>query len=595
MIMTNSRQKLMIGLVALAAGVFSAHGVPARPAPFTFTQPDGTQITVQLRGYEHAHCYVSEDGYMLVNDNETLYYATLSEAGKVQASKFVAKPLASRTLEEKSFLSTIDREAVFAAKAKAVASRPKRTPGVGLFPDKRFPAQGEKKALVILVEFKDRKFVMSDPHDYFSRMLNEEDFSDYNGTGSARDYFIDQSEGKFSPQFDVYGPVAVSQKMSYYGNNDVSGVDMNPHKMVLEACELIDDVVDFKDYDTNNDGDIDNVFVFYAGLGEASGGPSYTIWPHSSEMSAWGSTEYKFDGVRLEHYACGNEWFGDAYTGKPDGIGCFVHEFGHVIGLPDLYDTLSSTSSVQVFTPGNWDTQDQGNYNNNSRTPPFYSAFERNALNWLKSTRIDRPMSCVLPSLGNNVAFVIETNDPNEFFLLENRQQVGWDTYVPHHGMLVWHVQYDEYVWTDNEVNHNPNHQFVDIEEADYITNKATINGDPFPGAYNITEFTDNTRPSMRTWSGKALNLPITNIKEEDGVITFDVCGGGEKVIAGETGGVNDVKESLKVAVNGRTIVADNAQVFGIEGKCFGNAPVAVETGLYIVKSGTQSAKIFVK
>ena len=156
--------------------------------------------------------------------------------------------------------------------------------------------------------------------------------------------------------------------MSYYGENDYRGDDSNPQKMAIEACQQLDATVDFSEYDRDNDGYIDNVYIFYAGRGEASGGSSSTVWPHSWEVSAVESQTYYFDNVILNRYACGNEWEGD----KPDGVGTFIHEFSHVLGLPDLY----STSYSSAFTPGSWSAMDYGPYNNNGCTPPLYSVFE---------------------------------------------------------------------------------------------------------------------------------------------------------------------------------------------------------------------------
>lgn len=353
-------------------------------------------------------------------------------------------------------------------------------------------------------------------------MLNEDGFDDYEGTGCAAEYFRECSDGRFRPVFDVYGPVTLRNKRSYYGGNDWSGNDRNPEKMVIEACQELDSSIDFSDYDRDGDGYIDNVFVFYAGQGEASGGPSESVWPHSWEMSATGQ-QLTFDGVVLDRYACSNEW----ENGRPDGIGTFVHEFSHVMGLPDLY----ATSYTSAFTPGAWSVLDYGPYNNGGRTPPLYGAFERYALGWMSPVEISGNMNATLPAIGNNVAGMIRTDSPNEFFLLENRQQTGWDRYIPGHGMLVWHVDYNDYQWNANTVNNSASHQYVDIEEADNIRNDATRDSDTFPGASGITAFTDTTSPSMLTWQRKPLGMPITDIAENsDGSVTFKVLGGSDGI-----------------------------------------------------------------
>lgn len=493
--------------------------VPAKPGLLSFAQSDGTEVKVRLVGDESNHQYFSEDGYLLTMQEGDFYYAGVSVAGIPVNSGIRYR--AERSSEAQAFLATVDKEATLRALDRAAGVKPAKSPmrGPGLFPETRFPGMGDQKALVVLVEYTDVKFKLSDPHDYFSRMLNESGFSDYNGTGSAVDFFLESSAGQFRPQFDVCGPITLSNKQSYYGGNDWYGNDNNPEMMVIEACQQLDETVDFTQYDRDNDGYIDNVFVFYAGRGEASGGAASTVWPHSWTVSAVHYEPYYFDGVRLDRYACSNEW----EDNRPDGVGTFVHEFSHVMGLPDLY----ATSYTSAFTPGSWSCMDYGPYNNDGCTPPLYGAFERYALGWMEPLALDRAMSATLPPISENVAGIVKSNSENEYFLFENRQQTGWDAYIPGHGMLVWHIDYNTSVWDSNKVNNTPMHQYVDIEEADGTQSEYSRAGDAFPGTSNVTSFTGETNPAMRTWAGVRLQYPITNIKEStDGIITFDVLGG---------------------------------------------------------------------
>ena len=494
--------------------------VPAKPGLITVRQADGTELLVRIIGDEHHHYYLTEDGHLLINDHDTYYYGDVNAAGAIVSSHIVARPAASRSAEAVSFLNSVDATRVKAALSrKRAAAAPSRVPmrNVGLF-DTGFPSKGDQKGLVILVEYTDVKFTHKTPLDYFSRMLNEDGFSDYGGTGCAAEYFRESSMGQFRPQFDVYGPITLSNKMSYYGGNDSDGNDKYPWKMVTEACQQLDATVDFSEYDRDGDGYIDNVFIFYAGRGEASGGSANTVWPHSWNITAADSRSYVFDGVRLDRYACSNEWEGS----RPDGVGTFIHEFSHVMGLPDLYATDYSTA----FTPGEWSVLDYGPYNNDGCTPPIYSIYERYALGWIEPTVIDGPATIRLDNVMENKGCIIPTKRANEFFLLENRQQTGWDTFIPGHGMLVWHVDYNSYIWAQNTVNNNASHQYVDLEEADNIRSDYTRAGDAFPGTSKVTSFTDTTTPSMKTWTGAKLNLPITDIAETDGIITFNVAGG---------------------------------------------------------------------
>lgn len=530
-------------IIALAAMLMTTgiYAVPAKPGLLTMRQADGTELKVRLVGDERSHYYLSDDGYLLSESGGMFYYADADSRGAIVRSDIVARPQAERTPAARRYLEGVrmDRvlEALSERRAATVsrydsrpsvrpsAASPARTPArggapqraVGLF-DTGFPSRGEQKGLVILVEYQDVKFNTDNPGDYFSRMLNEDGFSDNGGTGCAAEYFRTSSMNQFRPEFDVYGPITLSHGMSYYGGNDYAGNDQHPEQMVIEACQQLDAEVDFSEYDRDGDGFIDNVFVFYAGRGEASGGSANTVWPHSWNVTSATDTPYIFDGVRLDRYACSNEWEG----GRPDGVGTFIHEFSHVMGLPDLY----ATSYTSAFTPGAWSVLDYGPYNNGGCTPPLYSVYERYSLGWLNPTVIDGPADIRLRDIGSNEACIIPTGDPNEFFLLENRQQTGWDTYIPGHGMLVWHVDFDEMVWAQNTVNNIPSHQYVDLEEADNSRSEVSRAGDAFPGTSRVTSFTDDTSPSMRTWSGQALNLPITDITENGGIIRFAVAGG---------------------------------------------------------------------
>jgi len=543
-----------------AALCFEAHAVPARPGLRNVTMPDGTSLNVRLVGDEFFHQYFTEDGFPLVQDNGFFYYADLTADGQLINSRIVASPASDRTAEARSFVAGIEmktleqrissraarserrhrmaeimsvnegaRKSATRASGSSLDDGPLYDQGYGLFPGTPFPAYGHRRALVLLVEYQDVKFsdvYTVDAKDYFTRMLNEDGFSDLGATGSAAQYFKENSGYTFLPQFDVFGPVTLSQNQAYYGGNNYSGDDLRPHMMAKEACDQLDDEVDFSVYDTNNDGLIDNVFVFYAGTGEASSMKADDVWPHSWTMSAAGldASEVTYDGKRLENYTCSNEWVTDEFgrNGRPDGIGTFVHEFSHTMGLPDLYATTYSSS----FTPDEWSVLDYGPYNNDGMTPPNYSAFERYALGWIKPREVGDPVSARLPVITENVCAIIRTQRPTEFFLLENRQKQGWDKYIPGHGMLVWHVDYNESVWRRNAVNNTPSHQYVDLVEADNTRTASSRAGDSFPGTKNVMSFTADTTPAMKTWAGVALNCPLTDIKEQDGFIYFDVAGG---------------------------------------------------------------------
>lgn len=539
--------KFLLSLL-FGASALTAAAVPAKPGVTIKTQPDGTTVEVTLRGDERSHICLSSDGYLIAERNGFYYYADVDNAGQTVISDFKVSAPASRSTQARAYLNNVDMQRVFhtldlrdrvrreadpsssislaySMRVAQGAAAPQRGPG--LFNESRFPVMGEQKAIVILVQYTDIKFQTPDANGYFSRLLNEPGFNSYGGTGSARDFYIENSKGQFVPQFDLYGPITLSQKRSYYGGNNYYGNDKAAYMMAVEACQQLDGTVDFSQYDRDGDGYIDNVFVFYAGQGEASYGPAESVWPHSWQISAATSTVYKFDGVQLDRYACSNEW----EQNRPDGVGTFVHEFSHVMGLPDLY----ATSYTGAFTPGSWSAMDAGPYNNNGCTPPNYSAFERYALGWMEPADIELDSSPVLPVITDNKAGIIRTSSANEYFLVENRQQQGWDKYIPGHGMLVWHVDYKISVWDQNAVNNTSSHQYVDIEEADGTQTEGSRAGDAFPGTSRVTSFTGYTNPAMKTWAGTIINRPITSIAERQGKIYLNIGAGRTEPIASVT------------------------------------------------------------
>ncbi len=627
--------KKIILISALAAGVVCAWGKPARREPMKVTQSDGTTLTIIKRGDARCHNTFTLDGHPVVWSEGLGYvHAVAEKSGVFTESDIIAHDKSARSEKELTFLSSIDSGAVAEALTiKATAAREggryvnrnvRLLPGMGKMGDTRgpglfnydFPVKGKQKALVILAQFKDIRFNSKnaaeykkiDAHTYFSEMLNKEGFSTYSATGSARDWFLENSNGQFDPEFDVFGPVTLPQNMVYYGKNDASGNDLRPHQMVIDACTALDSEINYKDYDRDGDGYVDNVYVFYAGYGEADSDVENSIWPHSWEISsATAPNDYvagdplTLDGVKIDRYACSNETMGyiDSYNmaNRPDGIGTFVHEFSHVMGLPDLYSTAESSSyRTEPFTPGEFSVMDYGPYNNLGLTPPNYSTYERYALDWL----IPEPIKSGDLSLENladsNHAYIIKTEKEQEFFLLENRQQQGWDEYIPAVGMLVWHIDYEPSKFYDNEVNNTKNHQYVDLVEADNIQDyptgvdkwsgyynypDPTLDGDPFPGAKNVTSFGYRTTPALRSWSGQNLGVEISKIAMSNKKISFHA--------EVEGSGVDDIEIPSNIL---------NGDIYNLSGTKIGEMKdgklPSLSNGIYIVKSGELSKKVVI-
>ena len=511
----------LLGGTLLLFGAGALFAMPAKKGVRTFVQPDGSVLSIKVTGDEAMHFVTTEDGRLLHLDDDGFYrLAAVADDGAIVSTGESVNKLGEAIPHGIKLTEDVIKDVKARREQKGKKGRRKLPvqSGMGLF-SSSYPLTGNPKCLIILVEYSDVKFNTAyDAKSYFTYMINGDDFTQFGGTGSVLKYFKDQSGGKFAPSFDIYGPVTLPRNMSYYGKNDRYGEDQNAEQMVVDAVNILDATVDFSQYDTTGDGFVDNVYIFYAGRGEADSYIEDAVWPHSWDLTKSGIIK-KADGVQFDRYACSNEWSED----KPDGIGTFVHEFSHVLGIPDLY----TTTSVGDYTPGEYSVMDYGPYNNDSRTPPNYSAYEKNAMGWYEPIMLEQPMSVTLHSIESGEFGMVTTEKETEFFLFENRQLEGWDAYIPNHGMLIWHIDYDEEIFEENIVNEFKYHQYVDIVEANNWTGYEYMDGYTFPGTSGNTSFTADTKPAFKSWAGKAIDYPITNIKEEDGIITFDVAGGG--------------------------------------------------------------------
>lgn len=472
--------------------------VPASPYPFEVIQPDGSAIMVKLVGDEYYAYYTTVDGTPLRRLDNGFFvedYTVKEQAGQV------------------------------ATQRRAAALRPRANAT-------NFPLKGTPRSLVLLVNFKDKAF--TEKLEDFDNLLNQKGYS-YNGaTGSCRDYFIAASDSAFQPYFDVFGPFTLSKDMNYYGEEKGDRHDNAPADMIIEACQLAaESGVDFANYDLDGDNILDNVFVYYAGHNQAEGASSNTIWPHKNDLS---SRNVSVDGKRLATYACTSEYSKSSGTRRAS-IGTFCHEFGHVLGLPDLYDTGDGTNLN--YTVANWDIMCSGNYNNDGNTPPTYSAYARFFLGWLKPQQLlAKGQYFLQPLQESNVAYLFATENhnmignspsPNEFFIYEYRTQTGWDTYLPGQGMLVWHIDYSAQAWAFNTPNNGKDFLRVHLEEANGIPWSQRKNGDggkasdPYPGTQKVTTFT----PKLH--NGTVLpDHTIFEISETEGIVSFIYQGLGD-------------------------------------------------------------------
>lgn len=483
--------KHIIAAMALSLpGLMSA--VPADPRPRTVTNPDGSTTIVRMHGNEFFHFMTDVDctrilerdsrGFIVdaVRDGKALSYSE-SAIGMLKSEAEARFPIP----EAPSSRSSMHKMATLNSEGRS-----------------NYPTIGKgNRSLVVLVEFQDVDFTVENPKEYYTRQLNEPGFSEYGGKGSALDYYLDASNGLYSPQFDVYGPVKVSREASYFKDMGSPTMAM----LIKESLTALHDAgeIDFSNYDLDEDGIVDTVFFYYAGYGSADS-ETETIWPHQYDyryLGSFGSSSLRFDDKKIGPYACANELKGwnpttgkfpwkDGSTPWVDGIGTFVHEYGHVLGLPDLYD-VNYTEGVNVLTPGQWSVMAEGCYNFNGCVPPLYSAYEQWLCRWLEYTEAVDASHYDLVALGNSdtptaVRIGIPKTEEgdameSEYFVVEARDASKWDACFPESGLVIWRVNYNKNLWINNNVNSSKSSNVV-IHYAGGAQNPAFTGGVIYPG-----------------------------------------------------------------------------------------------------------------
>lgn len=491
---------------ALLACSLALNAVPAKPVKTTLLTADGTAVTVTLCGDEHFSFYKDDAG---------LPYITNGEGRLVSVSPLFVK-------ERWETKTRANRELARTGKPRTA---PRRVGDLGT-------TTGKHRGLVILMQFTDVNFVVEDPQATFTKFFNERGYSDYGMSGSVKDYFLSQSYGLLEIDFDVVGPFTTRLPMSYYGAPTDDDNDSYPDEMVAEGIDAASNEVDFTNYDWDNDGEVDQVFVVYAGYNQAQGADVNTIWPHEWTLAARNQTR-TYNGKTIKTYGCSSELMGNgrSNTGILDGIGTACHEFSHCLGLPDMYDTSAGNRNFGMST---WDVMDQGSYNDNSRTPAGYTSYERIFSGWMEPTEINS-MTRVndMKPLATDAEAYILYNDAykNEYYLLENRQPVGFDAGLYGHGLLILHVDYDEGAWASNSVNTSSVRQRMTIIPADGQLYANSLAGDPWPGTSGNTALTNYSEPAATLYNKnvdgtKLMSKPIDNITENTAnqTVSFVVC-----------------------------------------------------------------------
>lgn len=525
-----------IAIAALCCCV-STLAVPAYPGWRSYTQPDGSVIRIRLHGDEFCHWTTDASGQTVALDADG-FYRPVSEA-QLNARRIKAR----------------------AARAEANARR-------RYAPAKAGVASGQKHFLVILVEFSDVHFSSSTANTDFTAMLNDNNYSVNGGTGSARDYYYDNSGGAFEPIFDVYGPVRLDNNQAYYGGNDSNDNDLRPEDAVKEGCQSLNTSIDFSSYDNDNDGEVDLVFMYYAGRGEADGGSEDCIWPHQWEFTSAGIS-LTLDGKKINKYACSNEIVEYSDGLKMCGIGTACHEFGHAMGLPDFYDTDYKTNGVAGGLY-EYSTMCSGSYNNEGRTPPYFNIEERILLGWQQPSIIKefgQSGTYTLTSVSGNVAYKTLTDMDGEYFVYECRSKIGWDAYIPEAGLIVYHVDKSSRevsisrtsspvtassLWNNwslyNSINENGSHPCFYVVPAGSQTSLNYTGSEwAFTGTAGKKTYT------ARSWNGVDSDVQLSNITYSGGQVslyaTVPSSSLNYNVIANPGGGVYSVGSDFALSL----------------------------------------------
>lgn len=528
----------------MTAFAATAIAVPPKPGLVTVSQPDGTTFQAEIKGDASFHWYLTPAGELMAADG----------------SDGFIRPVSAERLEAMRVESLRHSEAVKADAMKRVAPAEIKL---------NFPTTGTVRGLIVLAEYQDVKFQPGSTQEYFDRKVNQPNYEGPETYGSVNDYFREQSGGIFTPEFDIVGPVTLPKDRASYGMNE--DLDGQFRDAAYQAIKEYD--ADFSRYDVNGDSFVDFFFVIFAGHAESQGGGAECIWPAMKDLS-----DFVFDsfgGLYLGVAACSSELKGASGTDL-DGVGTICHEFSHILGLPDIYDPMGSGYGM-----GHFDVMCYGPYNDDGRTPCNYTAMEKFNLGWLNPPVLDSPATgLTLNDFGetDECYFIVNPEDPNEYYTLENRQLRGFDSALPGHGMIITYCNYDKNAWLRNTVN-SPlysRYEHISIMPADNSRDKKMgEDSDPWPGTLGKTEFTDNTAPAAKWFtSNKPVGMPITNIAESaDGVITFDFMS-------------SDAVEEISADDAG--VVYYNLQGLRVE-------KGAMMPGMYIRRSGADSRMVIVK
>lgn len=499
--------KIFTILTILFLSTLEAAGVRSAPYPVKVFQPDGSYIMLKITGDESFSYKTTLDGHIVAQAADGYYYYADFNSGILNISdKRVdlypnggyAKSIPTIEYQPKRHIISDSFKNFLASDPLTRAERTIRT-------------------LVIPVQFSDLKFTTPSIRSRLFNLFNQVNYSEGGATGSVREYFRDNLGDRYDLTFVVTDPVTLPNGYRYYGEHTATSSDSNVKEMVAQACAMVDNKVNFANFDADGDGVVDNVFIIFAGYNEAEGGGDATIWPQSWNIS---SSELVFDGKKISNFSCYSEFSGSS-GGNFAGIGSICHEYCHMLGLMDMYDVNGETEGYTPLLLGSLSIMDSGNYNNGGKTPPYLTVFEREMLGAVSTSRLYGAADIeLLPVYQERTAYVIPALSNGEYFYLEYRDGTGWDAYAGGDGLVVYHIDKSyrsacsmsaRMRWNNNAVNGCSAHPCARplSSSGGSYSDVSTLF---FPGTDNVTHIHSSYSFPLLDWSGKGLGYGIVNI-----------------------------------------------------------------------------------
>jgi len=519
----------LTGIILITAINHKLQAVSAYPYPIIYTQPDGSQITIILKGDEKIKWAETTDGYaLLFNNNHYYEYARLNVNKDMVPSGIVAKEISQRSESDNAFLASIPKNLGYSAAQISLAKQ-----AWGIYQSEKsintFPTTGNRQLICILIGFTDLAFTKT--KEDFQDLFNQISYSSDGATGSVKDFYLENSYNQLNITTTVTGPYTAFHPMAYYGANDTNGHDIRPKELISEAVTLADPDVDYADFDNDDNGSVDGVYVIYAGYGEESGGGSNpnAIWAYNSHIPT-----LILDGKTISEYSCSSELRNNSGRGL-SRIGVICHELGHVLGAPDFYDIDYATNG-QYPGAGKWDVMASGSWNMYGAMPANHNAYTKcYVYNWAAAKLLSSPQTVNVYNSAQdaNSFYRYNTTTTNEYFLCENRQPFGFDMGLPGHGLIIYHVDGSYITSHTDSINAGSHQGMYPMSAVSTTANGVMLNGNinvlgcPWPGTGGKTQFTDATTPSSKSWADANTSMPLIDITEDipNNIVTFCISG----------------------------------------------------------------------